>query len=109
MPYPYIILETAVERCQPFDTPAVRATDRTTSHLTKPANNAGKVIGYQGERPPTKLVTTPFVLSALRSKAYRSMSGVATAVSRFNTSLRLAISPGLFIMASVRGLFITYA
>ncbi|MFA7282871.1 MAG: hypothetical protein WC100_22530, partial [Sterolibacterium sp.] len=40
-------LENAVERCPPFDTPAVRAT--------------------QGERPFTKLVTTPFVLSALRS------------------------------------------
>ena len=47
-----------------FDTPAVRAT--------------------QGERPFTKLVTTPFVLSALRSKAYRSMSGVATEENRIN-------------------------
>ena len=28
----------------------LRQADRTTSHLTKPANNAGKVIGYQGER-----------------------------------------------------------
>ncbi len=51
-------LRTAVERCQPFDTPAKRAT--------------------QGERPLTNLVTNPFVLSALRSKFYRSMSGVAT-------------------------------
>jgi hypothetical protein len=34
----------------PFDTPAMRATNETASHLTKPANNAGKVIGYQGER-----------------------------------------------------------
>ena len=32
----------------------------------------------------TKLATTPFVLSALRSKVYRSMNGVATAVFRFN-------------------------
>ena len=36
----------------------------------------------QGERLLTKMVTTPFVLSALRSKVYRSMSGVATAVFR---------------------------
>ena len=58
MPTPFDRLRTG------FDTPAVRAT--------------------QGERPFTKLVTTPFVLSALRSKAYRSMSGVTTEVSRFN-------------------------
>ena len=49
-----IILKTAVERYQPFETPAARAT--------------------QGERTLTKLETAPFVLSALRSKAYRSLS-----------------------------------
>ena len=49
-----IILKTAVERYQPFETPAARAT--------------------QGERPLTKLETAPFVLSTLRSKAYRSLS-----------------------------------
>ena len=57
-------LKTAVKRWQSFDTPAMRAT--------------------QDERPFTKLETTPFVLSALRSKVYRSMSGVATAVFRLN-------------------------
>ena len=56
-------LKTAVKRWQSFDTPAMRAT--------------------QDERPFTKLETTPFVLSALRSKVYRSISGVATAVFRF--------------------------
>jgi len=49
-----IILKNAVERDFPFDTPAVRAT--------------------QGERTLTGLVTTPFVLSALLRKAYRSLS-----------------------------------
>ena len=57
-----LTLKTAAERCQPFDTPAVRAT--------------------QGERLLTQRVATPFVLSALRSKVYRSMSGVVTAVFR---------------------------
>jgi hypothetical protein len=38
----------------------------------------------QGERRLTGMVTTPFVLNALRSKAYRSMNGMATAVFRFN-------------------------
>ena len=88
-----------------FDTPAVRATggitDGTTSHSTRLPNDASQVhpqgvrrgckglkpqqrtqAGYQGERLLTKTVTTPFVLSALRSKVYRSMSGVAAAVSR---------------------------
>jgi len=57
-----LILKTAVEKCEPFDTPTTWAT--------------------QGERPITELVTALFVLSALRSKVYRSMSGVATAVFR---------------------------
>ena len=56
------ILKTEVERCEPFDTPTTWAT--------------------QGERPITELVVAPFVLSALHSKVYRSMSG-ATAVFRF--------------------------
>ena len=77
-----IILKTAVERYQPFDTPAVRATDGTTSHSTRLTKDVSQVAGYQGERLLTKTVTTPFVLSALRSKAYRSMNGVVTAVSR---------------------------
>ena len=87
---PCINLETAVGRLQPpsmllrtsFDTPAMRAT--------------------QGERLFTKLETTPFVLSALRSKVYRSMSGVATAVSRlmlplpYGTTIVLAVTLLLF-------------
>jgi hypothetical protein len=32
-----------------FDTPAMRATDETTSHSTKPAS--WQVAGYQCERP----------------------------------------------------------
>ncbi len=90
-----INLKTAVKRCQPFDTPATRAT--------------------QGERPLTKLVTTPFVLitnhlatvlwllsgmasrsiSALRSKAYRSMSGVALRFlgSTFNLPRGIKLGP----------------
>jgi len=75
-------LKTAVERCQPFDTPAVRATDRTVSHLTKPANNAGKVIGYQGERLLTKLEATPFVLRYALLRKALSTNGVATTVFR---------------------------
>ena len=50
------ILENAVETLKPFDTPAKRAT--------------------QGERWLTKLERSPFVLSALRSKVYRSMNGL---------------------------------
>jgi len=42
----------------------------------------------QDERPHTHLVTTPFVLSSLRSKVYRSMSGVATAGSRLMEGLK---------------------
>ena len=87
----------------PFDTPAVRATGGTTSHSTRLPKDASQVhpqgvrrgckglkpqqrtqAGYQGERLLTKTVTTPFVLSALRSKVYRSMNGVATAVFRIN-------------------------
>ena len=130
-------LKTAVERYQPFDTPASRATlkkqlfmairinklknpenDRTVSIRLKPLpaspcqGRCGfgsppdngelegvRILGYvlfpahalpcgcgaylaQGERTPTKLETTPFVLSTLRSKVYRSMSGVATSVFR---------------------------
>ncbi len=41
----------------PFDTPAMRAT--------------------QGERPGNRMTMTPFVLSALRSKVYRSMTGAS--------------------------------
>jgi hypothetical protein len=54
-----INLKISVERCKPFDTPALRTT--------------------QDERTFTQLMT-PFVLRALRSKVYRSMSGVVTAV-----------------------------
>ena len=39
-----------------------------------------RCAGYSGQ---TATQTTPFVLSALRSKVYRSMSGVATAGFRF--------------------------
>jgi protein-ribulosamine 3-kinase len=57
-----------IEKHEPFDTPATRATLRLSSGQA------------QGEGP-SEMETTPFVLSALRSKAYRSMSGVET--SRF--------------------------
>ena len=43
-----------------------------------------RCAGYSGRTDYHRIGTTPFVLSALRSKAYRSMSGVATAVFRFN-------------------------
>ena len=39
----------------------------------------------QGEQSLTKLATTPFVLSALRSKVHRSMDGVTTAEIRLMT------------------------
>ena len=46
-----------------------------------------KIGVTQGERLLTEMVTTPFVLSALRSKVYRSMSGVATVVFRITDDL----------------------
>ena len=63
--------EASVGLITPFDTPAARAT--------------------QGERPHTQLASPPFVLSSAVSCAYRSMSGVATAVYRMNR-LRIPLS-----------------
>ena len=74
-----INLKISVERCKPFDTPALRTTGVTASHSTSLPKNGNQVAGYQDERTFTQLMP-PFVLSALRSKVYRSMSGVATAV-----------------------------
>jgi hypothetical protein len=55
-----INLNNTVENCKSFDAPATQVT--------------------QDERPIAELAIAPFVLSALRSKVYRSMSGAETAV-----------------------------
>ncbi len=73
------ILKGVADQCQSLDTPAMRA------------------LGTSGCRTP--MVTTPFKLSALRSKVYRSMNRVATAVFRviailFCTMSAQAQTPG---------------
>jgi hypothetical protein len=66
-------LENAVEQSQSLDTPAMRP------------------LGTNGYL--TQMVATPFVLIALRSKVYRSMSGVATPFPLFNATGSSAMPP----------------
>ena len=68
-------LKLAVGKSRPFDTPA--------SLDTAPCAYSGRTDQISGET-----ITTPFVLSALRSKAYRSMNGVPHGAHRI---ARLAV------------------
>ena len=56
-------------------------------------------VGYSGRTAYHRIGDPQFVLSALRSKAYRSRSGVATAVFRINldTAGQCAVGLGCFV------------
>ena len=85
-PRPSVNFNPAVEKCEPFDTAATRTTEGTTGHLTKPANNAGKVIGNQGDRSLTKMAPTPFVLITNHlATVFWLLSGMASCFTSSST------------------------